>query len=368
MGWRAWLYRVHRWIGLSVGALLLLQGCTGITLVFRGDLNRALHSEVLTVKPESREHPLQSLLDLVRRQHPQLEIRSAEIPRRAEHAYWFRLEARDGSAVRYVAVDPFRRAITRDAALAGWPVHLALEYHKTMLLGANGRIIVGIQAVCLLALAIIGPILWWPGRRNLKRGFKVKLGGGFSRGIRDLHRVGGVIVALLLITTATTGTFIVFRTAFESLVSAIAPLSPQPWPGAEPAAGRAPLPVDDIVAAARVRYGDAPVYALRFPGPDTSLVVAYLRPPSTRRPRATDQAWFDGYTARVLASRDAATLTPATNFFEWIVPVHTGQALGQGGRIAILLGGLMLTLLVASGFLQWSSRRSSAKRPGAAPG
>ena len=138
--------------------------------------------------------------------------------------------------------------------------------------------------------------------------------------------------------------------------------SPQPWPAAEPAAGRALLPVDDIVAAARVRFGDAPIYSLRFPGADTAVVVAYLQPPTTRRPRATDQAWFDGYTAKVLASREAATLTRATNFFEWLVPVHTGQALGQGGRIAILVGGFSLSLLVVSGFLQWNSRRRPAKR------
>ena len=362
MAWCAWLYNVHRWIGLTAGVLLLFQGCTGLAIVFRGDLNRALHAEALHVAPGPRTQVLQSLLDLVRREHPSLEIRSVEMPRAADHAYSLRLESRQGNDVRFVAVDPYRGAITRDAPLIGWPVLFALELHKTLFLGSFGKTVLGIEASCLLALAIIGPILWWPGRRNLKRALKVKLDGGFARGIRELHRVGGVVVAVLLITTASTAGIIAFRSGLESFVSRFAPVAPQPWPAVAPAAGRALLPIDDIVAAVRTHYGDAPIYSLRFPDADASRVVAFLRPPTTRRPRATDQAWFDGYTAQLTARRDAADLPHATNFFEWAIPVHTGQAFGVGGRIAILVGGLALTLLVASGFLQWSIRRRMRDR------
>jgi uncharacterized iron-regulated membrane protein len=89
-------------------------------------------------------------------------------------------------------------------------------------------------------------------------------------------------------------------------------------------------------------------------------------PANTDRPRATDQAWFNGYTAELLATRDAAALSPATTFFEWIVPVHSGQAFGIGGRIAFFLAGIALTVLVASGFLQWNARRRGQKRRPAA--
>jgi uncharacterized iron-regulated membrane protein len=46
--------------------------------------------------------------------------------------------------------------------------------------------------------------------------------------------------------------------------------------------------------------------------------------------------------------------------------VHSGQAFGIGGRIAFFLAGIALTVLVASGFLQWNARRRGQKRRPAA--
>jgi uncharacterized iron-regulated membrane protein len=48
---RVWLYKVHRWTGLSIGLLLFLQGCTGAMIAFRNELNRALHFDALHVTP-----------------------------------------------------------------------------------------------------------------------------------------------------------------------------------------------------------------------------------------------------------------------------------------------------------------------------
>ena len=364
---RVWLYKVHRWIGLSIGSLLLLQGCTGTMISFRNELNRALHFDALHVTPGREAHSAQSLLDLVRERHPQLQIRSADLPVRAGQTWLFRLESVDGRAMRYVAVDPFRCKVTRDAMLAAWPVLWSLEFHKTLLLGQKAKIVIGIEALCLLALAIIGPMLWWPGRRNLRRGFKMKLNGGFNRGVRDLHRVGGVVFALLLMVTSITGTFIIFRSTFETVVSRFAPLELRPWPTVEKPADHELLPLDAVLDAARVRHGDKPLVALRFPFADSSVVITYAVPANANRPRATDQTWINGYTAGILATHDAAALSPATEIFEWIVPIHSGQAFGISGRIAFLATGLALATLVASGFLQWNSRRRAQAKPTADP-
>jgi uncharacterized iron-regulated membrane protein len=101
------------------------------------------------------------------------------------------------------------------------------------------------------------------------------------------------------------------------------------------------LPLDAALDAARARHGGKPLVALRFRSP----------------------MWINGYTAEILATRGAAALSPATEIFEWSVPIHSGQAFGISGRIAFLATGLALAILVASGFLQWNSRpRAQAKR------
>jgi uncharacterized iron-regulated membrane protein len=195
----------------------------------------------------------------------------------------------------------------------------------------------------------------------------MKLNGGFNRGVRDLHRVGGIVFALLLMVTSITGTFIIFRSTFETVVSRLAPLEQRPWPTVEKPADHELLPLDAVLDAARARHGDKPIVALRFPFADSSVVISYAVPGNTNRPRATDQTWINGYTAEILATQDAATLSPATEIFEWIVPIHSGQAFGIIGRIAFLAAGLALATLVASGFLQWNSRRRAQTRRTTAP-
>jgi len=191
------LVLLHRWTGVIAGVLLLSQGLTGTVVAFRDELNHAIHRDALTVTPAPLAQPVQSLLDLVRREHPDLRVERIEYPQRNDQAYVFRLENAERKEPRYVAVDPYRGAITRDAPLAQWPVEWIYRLHQQMLSGERGQIVVGVTGISLILLCLTAPFVWWPGRRQLRRGFTISLKGGTYRALRDLHRVGGVIVVLV---------------------------------------------------------------------------------------------------------------------------------------------------------------------------
>jgi vanillate O-demethylase ferredoxin subunit len=348
---------LHRWIGLGVGALLLVQGLTGAAMVFRDELNHTVHHSALTVVPAGPTVRVQKLLDDVRALHPTLNVLRIEYPKRADEAFWFRMEAPGGGAIRYVSVDPYRGTITRDAPLIQWPAHWLFELHQELLLGPAGENIVGVEAVALLALAILGPLLWWPGRRRLQSGFSVTFGAGGYRGTRDLHRVGGVLVALVLITTACTGILVVWRTEVQDVAAKVMPMAIRPAPKVAKRAGVPLRPVDEFVASAHAKYGESMVKSVRFPGGHGRVIAVYLQAAGTVRPRATDQIWFDGYSGAQIGSYEAATLPAGTTFLDWMLPVHTGQALGFGGRLLFFVGGLGLAGLGVTGFVQWLLRR-----------
>jgi vanillate O-demethylase ferredoxin subunit len=360
---RSILISVHRWIGLTVGVLLLLQGLTGATVVFREDLNRALHYSDLTVIPAGPTLPVQSLLDEVRALHPTLNVVRIEYPKDADEAFWFRMERPGGGAIRYVSVDQYRGTITRDASLIHWPAHFVFELHQALLIGPAGEQIVGIEAAGLLTLAILGPILWWPGGRQLRRGFSVTFGAGSYRGTRDLHRVAGVIVAVVLITTATTGMLVVWRTEVQSLLPKSVPMTIRPAPTVAVRAAVPFRPVDEFVARAHARFGDSLIKSVRFPGGHGRVIAVYLQAAGTTRPRATDQIWFNRYTGEQLGIYEAAALPAATTFLDWMLPVHSGQALGTPGRVLFLICGLTLSGLALTGLLQWFLRRRLERHP-----
>lgn len=353
---RAKFVSLHRWIGLALGAVLLLQSLTGAAMVFRNELNHALHRAALTVVPAGATVSVQTLADQVRALHPTLHIVRIEFPRNADEAFWFRLEDAQGDAVRYVSVDPYRALITRDAPLIGWPAHWLFELHEELLLGPAGLNIVGVLAVGLLLLAAIGLYLWWPGLKGFRRSFKVKLSSGAFRGARDLHRVAGVCVAIVLMTTAITGILVIWRAPFQSIVAPWSPITIRPAPKVAPEPGATLLPVDTMVAAARQLYGDAQIKSVRIPGGHGRVIAVYLQASGTTRARATDQVWFNGYTGAKLASYEAASVSPATTFFDWALPIHTGQAFGLAGRLIFMLAALTLSGLVFTGFLQWILR------------
>src|SRR5690349_5887853 len=139
MAFRTTLVSWHRWLGLAFALFLLSQGLTGAIMVFRDELNLALHSNALRVVPGPTLHGLQSMLDTVRSAHPQLLVERVQYPKHSDEAFVVRMQARDGSDLRYIAVNPYTGAITRDAPVAAWPVEWLYQLHHQLLLGGAGE-------------------------------------------------------------------------------------------------------------------------------------------------------------------------------------------------------------------------------------
>lgn len=357
MTYRSTLVAWHRWIGLAFGAFLLIQGLSGATMVFRDELNLALHRDALRVSPSSDMLPIQTLLDIARSAHPQLYVERIEYPRHRDEAFLFRLESQGGAHLRYLAIDPYRGTITRDAPASAWPAQWLFRLHHQLLAGHRGETIIGIVGLALLFLALSAPFVWWPGRHNLRRGFTVKLGASPYRAARDLHRVGGILVALFLLVWATTGALVVWKSEVLGTLAKVTATASKPVTAVAERADAAFLPIDEIVAAARERYGQARIKNVRFPGGHGRAVAVFFEATSTTRPRASDQIWLDRYTARTLGVYEAGTVPASNQFLDWMLPIHTGEAFGLPGRVLFLLVALCLPALAVTGLWQWLARR-----------
>lgn len=360
---RSVLVTSHRWVGLIFGILLFVQGVTGAVIAFRDELNRALFHDALVIQPLQEYLPLQALIETVRRAHPQLYVERIEYPEHRDGTLMFRVQAEPGAPQRYIAVDPYRGTITRDAATHGWPPHWLFWVHQQWLAGHTGETIIGIMGVALLFLALTAPFVWWPGRRNLTRGFTVSLSAGKYRGLRDLHRVGGIVVVLLLLTWASTGAVIVWKNEIQAALAPSGTTITRPAPMVAERAGASLLPLDEVIAAARQRFGDAPIKNVRFPGGSGRVVAVFFKTPSTTRPRASDQIWLDGYTAAPLGVYEAGNLPAGNVVIDWMLPIHSGEVFGIVGRVLFLLGALCMSGLAVTGIWQWFERRRMRSLP-----
>jgi uncharacterized iron-regulated membrane protein len=359
------LIRLHRWVGLAVGLLVILQGVTGATVAFRHELNRLVHPAALVVAPPAQAATLQAVAAAAKAAAPDRKLARIDTPARADDAYLVRLDGKAGD-IAYAAVDPGSARVLRLAPLAGWPVEFLYQLHMSLLSGDAGERVVGFTGLGLLFMALTGPFVWWPGRARIRDGLEVRLDVDLHRGSRDLHRLGGVLAAPVLALTAATGLLMAWQPWLAPAVNLVAPVvetkAPKPLPGA----CAAPRSLDEAVAAAAGRHTGQTIKSVRFPGKGGKVVAVYFRALGTSNGRATDHVWVDVCSATVLREKGALSEPAGSRFFNGLLWIHTGQWLGGLGRVLALLAALTAAGLGVTGFIQWWTRTARMRRNRAA--
>lgn len=350
---------LHRWVGLTLAVLLTIQGLSGMLLVFRDEIDRVIHP-ALVVDPAPARVPVQALMDVVEALHPGVPVNRAEFSAWEDGAVLFKLTAKDGTRW-LTAVDPYRGVIVRDGSLAAWPGEWIFLIHDSLLAGPVGETIVGIEGFGLLFLALTGPIIWWPGRKRLKQGFKVITGRGADLKWRTLHRAGGALIAAVLVMSATTGVLMVWKPQFRDMLRIVTPVTEKPAPKVGEQPGAAMIPLDRLVAKARAEYGATPLRQIRFSS-EGRVAAIFLESDITVRAEGAKQIYYNRYDGSDVGHYVSGALPVGTEVVDWLITLHTGMFGGTATRLLMLVAGLSLAGLSASGLWLWYSRTSRGRK------
>lgn len=349
--WKQQVLALHRWLGLLIGALLLLQGASGASMLLRDYLEPLIHPELQLI-PAPRQVAVQTLADTVTSANEGYQIDRVAFPRRNDRGIVFRMSASDSGEKLLVAVDPYRGQILRQGGLGAWPFELMKELHEYLLAGSTGELIIGFVGLGLLFMASSGLAAWWPAGSRFAAGFSLVRGKSRAVFWRSLHRATGGAIALVLVFSAATGTLMIFKDTLRAALSLAGEVIPKPSVDIAAEAGRHLLPIDTVVDAARARHGATPLRELRFFAQGRGVSI-YLDAPDSNRPLATKLLAFDLYTGEERGSYIAGNNPVGNEIVDWLFPLHTGAAGGLPHRILLLLGGLSLVLLSASGIWLW---------------
>ncbi|TAM98766.1 MAG: hypothetical protein EPN40_06090 [Rhodanobacteraceae bacterium] len=378
----AWM---HRYVGLSLAALLLMSGLTGSLLAFERELDAALNPELFH---RSGVGPDLSVDALVARVAPQLQgmvITEVHLPHAGQDTVLLDTASADGSPPRYdqAFVDPANGRVlgTRlwgklEPARRNVIPFLYSLHYSLHTPGEAGKLVLGGAALLWFVHGCFGLALAWP-RQSLRREtwarvLSVRSGGDALRRNYQLHRAGGLWLAALSLVIALTGAMLNLKEPlFRPVISKLVTISPAP-------AAQLPVQIDhgqcgsrltfETAAAAGVRnaashYDAAWAYRIgRAPQLGVFVVAVgeagsnprYGLGPSwlyiddcTGEPLAAD--WADGGTTGDVALREA-------------FQVHSGQIAGLPGRILVSAGGLAVVALVAIGLRLWWRRRFAPSR------
>lgn len=354
------LLAIHRWIGASLGLLLLLQGMSGAALVFRDSLEPLVHPE-LSVVTTGERLAVQPLIDTIKAANAGSEIDRIEIPRRASTAVLFKMTGPDGSK-QLAAIDPYGGEIIREGGLVHWPFEFFQELHEYLLAGDMGEWVIGIEGIALLFMAISGLMAWWPARSRFASGFRVVRGRSSVIFWRTLHRALGGAVAVLLIFSATTGALMVFKDPFRSLLKLAGEVASKPSAKVAERPGQPLIAIDALVANAQSRYGDTPLREIRFPDAQGRGVSIYLDAEASPRQLATKIVAYDRYTGEELGKYIPGENPAGNEIVDWLFPLHTGAAAGGWLRVLVFIGGAGLVILGGSGLWLWWKPRLVRKK------
>lgn len=356
-GWQVWLHvwRIHRWLGLVLGALIVLLSATGSLLVVHHELERIFERDRHVTADQGIVAPLAPII--------------AELPRRAPADYRLhRLHPASApdATHRFVFLGPDGQArwtafVVPANGRVVWSGHdqtlftpWLLGLHRQLHAGRAGYVLTGVAGIGLLLLGLTGLYLHRGRLHTLLRApFRVHL--GWRVALADLHKWVGVIALYFPVVLGLTGALYVWR---------ILDAAPAP---ARPTAASAPValsPLEPLLAAARARYPTAEILRVQFPAaataPLTLLVLHRDAPPWQK----FSHLEFDARDGRLLAVRDARERPAAQQFASLLAPLHFGFHGAPWVKWAYFVGGLAPGALALTGLaLAWRRSEGRTKTP-----
>ena len=358
---RRFLFHVHLYMGLIAGLLLSVAGLTGSLLVFSHELDALLYPRLHHAAHRGGSGESKgphAVLEAVRRAYPATPVQYLLPPREQDGVYevWLKGDRR-------VYIDPHSGALLGSRRTTDHPAGFVLALHTHLLAGDAGETVVGLGGVLLILLGVTGVYLWWPGKRNLRQGFKVQWRASWKRVNYDLHRVGGILAVLLLGLIALTGTALVFGAFFTDAAHW---LTRTPRPPARPLSviqtGVPPLPLDDLIQRADDALPGGVTTRITPPTRPEAAVIVRKKLPGDLHPNGMSFDYLDQYSGAPLRVENALLAPAAPRLLNLRYPLHIGSYGGIASRLLHLLVGLTPGTLFVTGCLMWWNRKSGRTR------
>jgi uncharacterized iron-regulated membrane protein len=388
---KAFVTRLHFYVGLFVGPFLLVAALTGVLYVLTPQLEERLYREALQAAPGGA--PARPLAEQAAAAQAiagpgarLFALRPATAPGLTTRVM-FITPGLGESESRALFIDPASLQPRGDMVVYGTsgilPLRTGIDcLHRNLMLGEAGRLYSELAASWLWLLALGGVLMWsWRRTGRLAR----QAPGNARLRARNRHGVTGLAVALGLLFLSATGltwsqlaggridalrgalgwvTPAVTLTLAEAPAAAPDPHAHHHGDGTVPAAPAAPEAVarlDAVLAASRAAGIDSAFVEIRLPRPGRAWLV---REYDRSWPSQVDTITLDPRDLAVTSRADFASFPLVAKLIRWGIDAHMGILFGLPNQL--LMAGLGLGLIAATlyGYRIWWQNRPA---PGAVP-
>jgi uncharacterized iron-regulated membrane protein len=218
-------FQVHLWSGIAVGLYILMISATGSVLVYWNELYRAATPEPIISKASGPRLTDDQLAADARRLYPGYRVAKIDRMRNLDQAVDVSLLR--GSKIKRRLFDPRSGSDLGDPVPTGfWLVAKVLDLHDNLLAGPTGRKVNGVGAIAVLALAMTGLAIWWPGIKTWRRSLTLQRGVGWKRLTWHLHSMIGFWSLGFVLVFGVSGVYLAFPDLFQDFADRLEPLTP----------------------------------------------------------------------------------------------------------------------------------------------
>lgn len=385
---RRWLGLLHRWFGLFTAVFLFIAGATGAIISWDHELDSALNPALYHAE-QGPHRSMLALADAVEAADPQAQVSyfPLAVPQGETVQIWVepRVDAATGKpfeiAYNQVALNPVSGAeqgrrlwgdvsLTRENFLPFlYKLHYSLELPPIGGIDA-GSLFMGIVAIVWVLDAFVSLALSFPHLRSWRKSFAFRWHRGGRALTFDLHRSGGVWLWLLLLTLAVTAVSMNLRSqVVVPLVSALSPLTPNPFDAASPLEpGQQVEPVVSRVRAVELAQAEAtrrgwsaPAGALSYSPEYGVYGVGFFEPGNDHGDGGLGNPWlyFHASDGSPAGADVPGTGSAGDLFLQAQFPLHSGRIIGTTGRVLMTVLGIAIAALSLTGIVLWWRKRSA---------
>lgn len=377
-GFKHWIGKIHLWLGMASGSIVLLLSVTGCIYVFSVEITEALRKDVMyisEVKPNTI--PISKLWeDTQQKIGDSVKISSVKISNNPEKAWIFACYQGNNNAITYFGMIDYYKSIYVNPysgeILAIYDEEMdffnIVKYiHWSLLLKIDlGQQIVGWSTFIFVIMLITGIILWWPKNKAARKQrfrFQWKETTQWKRKNYDIHNIFGFYVATIALIIAFTGMVWAFTWFKAAVYVAGSGTTTPPKIVAKEADKNLPK-ISNIMEVAlektKLAYPNADAFNMGKPADSLATVDIYVQQ-NENTYYVSHEMRFAQKSGEIVLNRNHSE----KNFGEKLITanydIHVGAILGFPGKILAFIASFVCGLLPVTGFLIWYGRKFKKK-------
>lgn len=360
--------KIHLWLGLSSGLVVLLLGITGCILAFELEI-RSFTEPFRNVKTENRPVLPPASLKAIAEKHLASKIAlGIEYPgegKAAVAAYY------DESHYELVFMNPYSGELLKHKNMNTDFFRIILDGHFYLWLPHNiGQPVAASATLVFLLMMITGLVLWWPKNKAArKQRFSIRWNVRWRRKNYDLHNVLGFYMTWVAIFLAITGLVFGFQWFAKSVYfisSGGEKMVEHQHPVSDTTRQKQVTDMADRLwqqhAAAVKKDESIGVYFAALASDPVEIVVNH-RPGTYYN---SDFFHYDQYSGKKLKAEGSwdgkfSEAKLADKIARMNYDIHVGAVLGLPGKLLAFFASLIAASLPVTGFLIWRGRRKKNK-------